>query len=41
MLSIYIRVKRVNTITREIPNRRMPRRIIVVVMPREYVSIVY
>ena len=33
--------RRLNAITRKIPNRRMPRRIIVVGMPREYVSIVY
>ena len=39
--SRYIGVKRVNTITREIPNRRMLRQIIVVGILREYISIVY
>ena len=49
MLSIYIyivssrytRVIELNTLTRKIPNRRILRRIIVVGMPRKYVSIVY
>ena len=39
--SRYYRVKRVNTITRQIPNRRILRGIIVVGMPRKYISIVY
>ena len=39
--SRYIRVKRVNTIARKISNRRILRGIIVVGMPREYISIVY
>ena len=33
--------RRLNTITRKIPNRRMPRGIIIVGMPRKYISIVY
>ena len=37
----YTRVIRVNTLTREIPNRKMPKQIIVVGIPREYLSIVY
>ena len=36
-----INVIQVNTLTRKIPYGRMPRRIIVVGVPREYVSIVY
>ena len=36
-----IRGRRLNTIARKIPNRRMPRGIIVVGMPKEYVSMVY
>jgi len=32
-------VRRLNTLTRKIPYGRMPRRIIVVGMPREYISI--
>ena len=39
--SRYIRVKRVNTITKKIPNRRILRRIIVIGIPREYISIAY
>jgi hypothetical protein len=35
------KVKGLSTLTRKIPNGRMLRRIIVVVMPREYISIVY
>jgi hypothetical protein len=34
-------VRRLNTLTRKIPYRRMPRRTIVIEMPREYISIVY
>ena len=37
----YLVIKQLNTLTRKIPNRRILRRIIVVGMPREYVSIVY
>ena len=36
-----IRVIRVNTLTRKIPYGRIPRRTIVVGLPRKYVSIVY
>ena len=36
-----IRNRRLNTITRKVPNRRMSRQIIVVEMPRKYISIVY
>ena len=36
-----IRNRRLNTITRQISNRRMPRWIIIVEIPREYISIVY
>jgi CHASE2 domain-containing sensor protein len=36
-----LRSKLLNTLTRKIPNRRIPRRIIVVGIPREYMSIVY
>ena len=36
-----IRNRRLNAITRKIPNRRIPKRIIVVGIPREYISIVY
>ena len=36
-----IRNRRLNAITRKIPNRRILRRIIVVGMLREYISIVY
>jgi hypothetical protein len=36
-----LRSKLLNTLTRKIPNGRMLRRIIVVGMPREYISIVY
>jgi len=36
-----LEVRRLNTLTRKIPYGRMLRRIIVVKMPREYVSIVY
>jgi hypothetical protein len=39
--SRYTRVKGLSTLTRKIPNRRILRRIIVVGMPREYISIVY
>jgi len=35
-----LRNKRLNTLTRKIPNGRMPRRIIVVGMPKKYISIV-
>ena len=35
------RIKRVNTITRKIPNRRILRQTIVVGVSREYISIVY
>jgi len=48
ILSIYIlvssrdlRIKRFNTLTRKIPYRRILKWIIVVGMPRKYVSIVY
>ena len=36
-----IRSRRLNAITRKIPNGRMPRGTTVVGMPRKYVSIVY
>ena len=36
-----IGIRQLNAITRKIPNRRMPRGIIGVGMPREYISIVY
>ena len=36
-----LRSKLLNTLTRKIPNGRILRRIIVVEIPREYVSIVY
>jgi len=36
-----LRERRFNTLTRKIPYRRIPRWIIVVGMPREYISIVY
>ena len=36
-----LRVRGFNTITRTIPNGRMLRRIIVVGIPRKYISIVY
>jgi hypothetical protein len=36
-----LRSKLLNTLTRKIPNGRILRRIIVVGIPREYVSIVY
>ena len=36
-----LKVRRLNTLTRKIPYRRMLRQIIVVEIPREYVSIVY
>jgi len=36
-----IRLRRLNTLTRKIPYGRMPRWIIVVGVPREYLSIVY
>ena len=36
-----IELKGPNTLTRKIPYRRMPRWIIVVEVPREYLSIVY
>ena len=36
-----IRSRRLDAITRKIPNRRIPRGTIVVGIPREYVSIVY
>ena len=36
-----IRNGQLNAITRKIPNGRIPRWIIVVGMPREYMSIVY
>ena len=36
-----IRSRRLNAITRKIPNGRMPRGIIVVGIPREYVSMAY
>jgi hypothetical protein len=36
-----LRDKLFNTLTRKIPNGRILRRIIVVGMPREYISIVY
>ena len=34
-------VRRLNTLTRKIPYRRMPKQITVVGVPREYISIVY
>ena len=37
--SRYLGVRRFNTLTRKVPYRRMPRQIIVVGMPREYISI--
>jgi len=36
-----IRLRGLNTLTRKIPYRRMPRWIIVVGVPREYLSIAY
>jgi hypothetical protein len=39
--SRYTRVIRINTLTRKIPNRRILKRIIVVGIPRKYISIVY
>ena len=39
--SRYTRIIRINTLTKKIPNRRILRRIIVVEMPKEYISIVY
>jgi len=36
-----IRLRELNTLTRKIPYGRMPRRIIVVGVPRKYLSIVY
>ena len=36
-----IRDRRLNTITRTIPNRRIPRGTIVVGMPKEYMSMAY
>jgi len=35
------RLRGLSTLTRKIPYRRMPRQIIVVGVPREYLSIVY
>ena len=35
-----LRTKRLNTLTRKIPYRRIPRGIIVVGVPKEYLSIV-
>jgi hypothetical protein len=37
----YIRVKGFSTLTRKILNRRILRRIIVVEIPRKYISIAY
>ena len=39
--SRYTRVIRINTLTRKIPNGRILRQIIVIEMPKEYLSIVY
>ena len=36
-----LRVRQLNTLTRKIPYRKMPRRIIVVGMSYKYISIVY
>ena len=36
-----IRLKRLNTLTRKIPYKRMPRQITVVGVPKEHLSIVY
>ena len=49
MLNIYIQIvssrdlgsKLFNTLTRKIPNGRILRQIIIVGIPREYISIVY
>ena len=34
-------VRRLNTLTKKIPYRRIPRQIIVVGIPKEYISIAY
>ena len=36
-----LRVRRLNTLIKKIPYKRMLRQIIVVEIPREYISIVY
>jgi len=36
-----LRIRGLNALTRKIPYRRMPRWIIVVGIPRKYISIVY
>ena len=36
-----IRLRRLNTLIRKIPYRRMPKQIIVVGLPREHLSIAY